>query len=334
MEPKKIMLRNLARFVLNWFNDRDGSPRRFRQPDPQLLGPPPAVSYRRLERVVLTDEVSRTLFDAFAEHRAGSRGDEEIGWVLIGVRLEEEVLVLATLPAGTARSASAVHVRFDSDAQGLASRVLRQGDKRLTMVGVVHTHPGSLRHPSEGDFQGDSQWVGRLRGGEGVFGIGTADFESGLNPSIASQPQPHMQALGELCFSWYALGASDARYRRLPLRLTLGPDLARPLHPAWGIIEQHAVCLDRLYRQLANVSLEAVQMPEGSALALNVKLAEPGHSLRVLLQRRAVQYVVCRRGEYCTVNPGEENVERAVYLILAELAAANLAEQRPLRIAE
>src|SRR5271163_4718889 len=67
-----------------------------------LVAPPEAPaaprSYQRLRRVVLTDEVSRTLFQEYATHRAGARGDEEIGWVLLGVREHDHALVLATLP--------------------------------------------------------------------------------------------------------------------------------------------------------------------------------------------------------------------------------------------
>src|SRR5262249_47036752 len=131
--------------------------------------------YLPLERVVLTDEVNRTLFEGYAAHRKGERGDEETGWVLLGVREASEAVVLATRPAGAGREAGVAHVRFNSSAQALGSRIVRQLDRRLTMLGVVHTHPGSLRHPSDADFQGDSLWVGRLRGAEGVFGIGTAD---------------------------------------------------------------------------------------------------------------------------------------------------------------
>ena len=45
---------------------------------------------RRLESLVLTDEVSRTLFEEYAEHRNGPRGREETGWLLLGHRLERE----------------------------------------------------------------------------------------------------------------------------------------------------------------------------------------------------------------------------------------------------
>src|SRR5439155_16670861 len=91
------------------------------------------------------------------------------------LRLESEAVALATLPAGAGRSAGVAHVQFSSNGQALGSRIVRQADRRLVPLGVVHTHPGTLRHPSDGDYRGDSQWVGKLRGHEGIFGIGTAD---------------------------------------------------------------------------------------------------------------------------------------------------------------
>lgn len=286
---------------------------------------PPAPSaakvLQRLERVVLTDEVSRTLFAEFATHRDTARGEEEIGWVLLGVREAQEALVLATLPAGAQRRAGVAHVHFNSSAQALASRIVRQLDKRLTMVGVVHTHPGSLRHPSGGDFQGDSVWVGRLRGRDGVFGIGTADGEARHGPAVALQPKEHMQLLGELCFNWYALAEGDRQYRKLPVHLTLGPDLAKYLHPVWSVIEKHAVALDRLCRQQANVTFQVVEGKNKPALAVNLVLADPDSGLRLLLERDAIRYYLLRQDDLIEVDPHEQELERAVYLILAELAA-------------
>src|SRR5689334_14251331 len=161
-------------------------------------------TYRPLRRVTLTDEVGRTLFEEYAAHLTGDRGDEETGWLVLGLRQEDEAIVLATLPAGTRREAGVAHVRFSSSAQAVGSRIVRQLDRRLTPLGVVHTHPGSLRHPSDGDYRGDSQWVGQLRGQEGVFGIGTADAKRGNGTVFGVQPKPHVQCLGELCLSWYA----------------------------------------------------------------------------------------------------------------------------------
>jgi proteasome lid subunit RPN8/RPN11 len=260
------------------------------------------------------------MFEEFANHHRSARGDEEIGWVLLGVREENEALVLATLPAGAQRSAGVAHVLFNSEGQALASRIVRQWDKRLTMVGVVHTHPGSLRHPSEGDFQGDSVWVGQLRGGDGIFGIGTADATRINGVPVAQHMEEHRQVLGELCFSWYALGRGDKRYRKLPLAVTLGPDLAKPLHAVWDVIETHADALDCLCRQQAGLTFDMVAGTQGPALAAQLPLAEKGDFLRLVMEHDEVRYFIQHDGMLSSVDPEEGTVDRAVYLILAELA--------------
>lgn len=291
-------------------------------PAPEVLEqtPAPPRQYQRLERVVLTDEVSRTLFEEYAAHRESNRGEEETGWVLLGVREVDQAIVLATLPAGAGRQAGVAHVRFNSSGQVLASRIVRQSDRRLTMLGVLHTHPGSLRHPSDGDYHGDSQWVGQLRGREGVFGIGTADGTPVRGTVIAQQPYDHLWCLGELCLSWYALGDGDRNYRPLPMRLTQGPDYARPLHAIWLTIEHYAEQLDRLCRQQAGVTFAVVDSPEGPALGVDVKLADPGELLRVVLSRKEARYFLLRGDDLLTVDPDEDRVDRGVYLLLAELA--------------
>jgi hypothetical protein len=286
---------------------------------PGQEGLPPARPYEPLERVLLTDEVGRTLFDEFAEHRKGSRGDEETGWVLLGLRQVNEAIVLATLPAGAQRDAGVAHVQFNSNAQAMGSRIVRQIDRRLGILGVVHTHPGSLRHPSDGDYEGDSLWVGKLRGGEGIFGIGTADARPS-NGLIAEHPKPHVQALGDLCFTWYSLRKGDRRYRPLPVELTLGPDLARPLHSIWPIIEAYADQLDRLYCQQAQVTFDVVQNQGGPALSVNVKLAGPAGAIRIVLGSKEVRYYLVRGDEVLAVDVHETQADRGVYLLLAELA--------------
>jgi len=42
--------------------------------------------YLPLERILLTDGVSRTLFEEYAAHRDSARGNEETGWQLLGFR--------------------------------------------------------------------------------------------------------------------------------------------------------------------------------------------------------------------------------------------------------
>jgi hypothetical protein len=316
------MLRALVSTAGRLLSDLNRSLYGDRLPDLDKIDPPPSAprTFRRLERVVLTDEISRTLFEEYEEHRRGNRGEEETGWVLLGLREETEALVLATLPAGAERSAGIAHVRFNSDAQALASRIVRQGDRRLVMLGVVHTHPGSLRHPSDGDYQGDSQWVGRLRGGEGVFGIGTADADPPAGTPVAWQPRPHVQCLGELRLSWYALKQGDRRYRPLPVGLTLGPDLARPLHSVWPTVEAHAESLDRLCRQQNGVQFQVTAGPHGPALLVQIPLAEPGAALQIWMGADEARYHVLRDGEMTEVATKETRVDRGVYLLLAELA--------------
>jgi proteasome lid subunit RPN8/RPN11 len=293
-----------------------------RRPFPSPLGSAPAVTFGTLQRVLLTDGVGRTLFEEYAHHRAEARGDEETGWVLLGRREKNEAVVLATLPAGAERDASVAHVRFNSDAQALASRIVRQADRRLVMLGVVHTHPGSLRHPSAGDLRGDGEWVACLRGSEGIFGIGTADGPD-AETLFAYQPRPHVQCLGDLRFSWYSLRHGEYAYRPLPVELTIGPDLARPLHPLWPTLEAHAERIDRLYRQQARMRFEVMADEWGPGLLLTLPLAG-GDALRVLVREKEVRYYVVQGSELLEVDHHDDLVDRGVYLLLAELAGGLL----------
>jgi hypothetical protein len=280
-----------------------------------------STTYGPLQRVLITDGVGRTLFDEYGRHRGEARGEEETGWVLLGLRDATEAIALATLPAGAEREASVAHIRFNSNAQAVGSRIVRQDDRRLTIIGVVHTHPGSLRHPSDGDLRGDHDWVKNLRGGEGVFGIGTADGSSAGATEFGFQPRPNVHCLNGLRFSWYALGADDSEYRPLQADWTIGPDLARPLHSLWPVLEAHAERIDRLYRQLATLRFEVVQDDWGPALVLTVPLATAGEAVRVVVRRKDVRYYLARGEEVFEVQHRDECVDRGVFLLLAELAA-------------
>jgi hypothetical protein len=281
----------------------------------------PLNSYEPLKRVVLTDGVGRTLFDQYAAHHTGARKDDETGWLLLGIRERQGAIVLATLPAGTDCDASAGHVRFNSAGQALGSRIVRQSDRRLSILGVVHTHPGSLRHPSDADYRGDSIWIMQLRGREGIFGIGTADGRAESGPPVVHQPQPNQQCLGKLQLSWYALGAGQRNYRPLPVGFTLGPDLARPLHPLWSVVDRHARELDRLCGQLSCVFFDVASTQDGPALAVKVPLPDSGGYIKVLLTNADEQFFVVRNGEPLRAELEEVRVDRAVYMLLAELAA-------------
>jgi proteasome lid subunit RPN8/RPN11 len=316
------MMQALVGKANRWLNELQRSWYRSR-PSPSPARPLTSVPllYGPVERVVLTDGVGRTLFEEFADHRAEARGDEETGWVLLGLREAREVVVLATLPAGALRDAGVAHVRFNSNAQALASRIVRQTDRRLNMVGVVHTHPGSLRHPSDGDLRGDGQWVANLRGKEGVFGIGTADGPQTSAELFAYQPRPNVQCLNGLRFSWYSLRQGDRAYRSLPVELTIGPDLARPLHEIWTTLELHAERIERLYRQQSALRFEVVSDEWGPGLLLTLPLAERGDAVQVLIRPKEVRYYVIRSGQLLEVQHHDEWVDRGVYLLLAELAA-------------
>ncbi|HMC65701.1 MAG TPA: Mov34/MPN/PAD-1 family protein [Gemmataceae bacterium] len=315
------MWRALLSAAGRWLNEFGRSlPRRRGTPAPASRGSYSASHYQPLRRVILTDGVGRTLFEEYAAHRGSERGEEETGWVILGLREAAQAVALATLPAGAGRNAGLAHVRFNASGQAIGSRIVRQLDKRLTILGVVHTHPGSLRHPSDADLQGDRGWVGQLRGQEGVFGIGTADGRDEGQALLARQPKPHVQSLGKLCLCWYALRQGDTAYRPLPVELTLGPDLARPLHSIWPTLEAHADRLDRLARQQANVSFDVTNGQAKPALAVSIPLAEPGDAIRVLLEGEEVRYYLMRGGEVLAAHPGEDRVDLGVYLLLAELA--------------
>lgn len=277
----------------------------------------PKVELEPISRLLLTDSVSRTLFFQYAEHRATDRREEETGWVLLGLRLVNEALALAALPAGAGREAGVAHVRFNAEAQALASRILRQQDRRLTILGIVHTHPGSLRHPSGGDYDGDQKWVRLLRGGEGVFAIGTADGPTANHSElVADQPKPSVQTFLGLRFSWFALGAGDARYRPLPVQLVLGPDLAEPLIPLWPLIEGHAEHLDRLCKQLAQVRFD---LPAGEEPALQVSVpARKGTRLAVRLSGDDVRYGRLIREQWQALSEAEARPDLGLLKLLAE----------------
>jgi proteasome lid subunit RPN8/RPN11 len=264
---------------------------------------------------VLTDEVGRRLFDEYAAHRASDRGREETGWMLLGYRVENTATVLATLPAGAQRDAGEEHVRFNAEAQALASRIVRQRDKRLTLLGVVHTHPGTLRHPSRGDLRGDREWIRKLRGCQGVFAIGT--IEEGGPADVAMRPQSHVQTWQGLRFDWYTLADRHASYAPVAVEMTIGPDLAAALRPAWPAIEAHADRIERLVRQQVGLHFELV----GEMLVVVLPLVEPGRSIRIAVEAKQVRfYHETEAGIFQADLPVGTEPDRGAYLLLAELA--------------
>lgn len=319
--------------TIRWTRLIRATARRARDWADALTGPVPvgehstaamlATPLGRLTRVVLTDEVSRTLFGEYAAHRASERGAEETGWVLLGRREPDAAVVLATLPAGAARDAGEAHIRFNGEAQAVGSQIVRQADRRLGILGVVHTHPGRLRHPSRGDFDGDRLWVRNLRGGQGVFGIGTLFPHCPPNGTeVARHPKPHVQTFGGLRFDWYTLAESDKRYRPVPIEVAIGPDLALPLRGIWGAVEEHAARLLRLIGQFKDVRFEVGQGTTGPALRMTIGLGEPGRVVRVLIDGKTVRYAYEAGGVVTHPDlPADTAPDQGVYLLLAETAA-------------
>ncbi len=275
--------------------------------------PPPPAPSTRLTHVVLTDEVADTLLREFAEHRESSRGGEEIGWLLLGHRESDHAIVRATIPAGTFREASITHVAFDSEAQEATSLILRQEDKRLKVLGVVHTHPGELDHPSSGDYRGDSVWVESLPGQEGIFAIGVVDGKPVTE--IASESKVCVQCRGDLRFCWYALAVGDENYRPLRVEQQSGADLALTYRPVQSILEEQAIPLKRLLIQQAQAKCRVVN----DALSVKFRLADD-HFLILMLRDETVEYYVIQGEQTFQVSPDASSIEEGVYLLLAELA--------------
>ena len=213
------------------------------------------------------------------------------------------------MPAGAERDASEGHVRFNTDAQALASFILRQHDKRLREIGVVHTHPGSMRYPSSGDLLGDSRWVGQLRSGEAVFGIGTSDG--------AGEDAEDAHTTGDVCFSWYALRAGESQYRPLPIETQSGADLGLALRHAWHVIETHATPLCVFAGSWPRADRYCRREPADTARRENPLPMRAATSL--LLEAEARYYWECE-GKLNAIEPHEPLLDRAVFLILAELA--------------
>ncbi|WP_232055992.1 Mov34/MPN/PAD-1 family protein [Tuwongella immobilis] len=285
---------------------------------------PKSSELRRLTRVELTFQVVDLLFREYQSHRESRRGNEELGWLLLGERGEDWARVTATLPAGEYREASAVHIRMNADGQVLGHRILSQSVPNLTLLGIAHTHPGSLRVPSGGDYAGDSVWVRRLVGQEGIFAIGTADGKSDPRPDEFPDGDAERPGDADIRWHWYKLAHGDAHYSDLPITIVDGNDAAAHLRPVWPIIERYAVRLDRLARQLSRVRFEIPEIDESSEqtplLKVEVTLPERNSYLWVVMDGQNIQYFWVRDGKILQPNLEEPAPDCGVYRMLAELA--------------
>src|SRR5262245_47136125 len=104
-EKPRTMLQALVNTATQMLGDLNRTVFRDRRSPARLVPQPKSFGsrYLPLRRVVLTDGVARTLFEEYAAHRKEARGEEETGWILLGLREPHEALVLATLPAGGQR---------------------------------------------------------------------------------------------------------------------------------------------------------------------------------------------------------------------------------------
>ena len=277
-----------------------------------------AASLRRLRQVVLSDRLCRTLLEGYQEHLRSGRGHLETAWILLGRRQQEQALALAALPAGARSDAGVAHVRIHGPSHAVFYRILKQFHRDLDLIGIVHTHPGALHHPSSGDYEGDADWVRQLRGQEGIFGIGThieAERTDG-SEDIATQPEAHILCYGDVRFDWYALARGDANYRPLPLQILPGPDWATPLRPHLSTIEQHAERIERLCQQLRHVRFELTS----EAVLVSMRLPDEAGELKVRLTGgERPQYFLARGRDWLPADTDELRIDRAVYNILAAL---------------
>lgn len=159
---------------------------------------------KRLVRVRLSAVVVGSLFATYRAHRESSRSREEMAWLLLGYREPDEAVVTVALPAGDDRSAEATEVQF-GPTTATEALALFAADDRLTVLGIVHTHPEDQNHPSTGDLKVDRRWVFQLLGGDGVFGIGVV--QPGGGPNVLSS--------GSMAIHWYALAVGDRSYRKI-----------------------------------------------------------------------------------------------------------------------
>jgi hypothetical protein len=90
------------------------------------------------------------------------------------------------------------------------------------------------------------------------------------------------------------------------------------LRGVWPTIERHAPAIDALCEQLAKVTFEV--LPAERALLVRFGLANPGDAVRVLLRDGDARFFLDQAGTLVAIDPEETQLDRALFLILAELA--------------
>jgi proteasome lid subunit RPN8/RPN11 len=290
--------------------------------------------------------VLATMFKDFHSHRATDRGNEETGWLLLGRRDGRGATIEAALPPGEFRDAGMAHVNMNSTAQSVAMRLLKRAHSHLDVLGVAHTHPGRMCRPSQGDYQGDSQWVPYLVQKEGIFAIGVWGMEkNNLNslPDKANMEQDDDAEVrgdanrlntihedGRAQFHWYALAAGDQWYRHQALQTVEGDDLAATILGHWPVIEQYAGSIDRLIRMQGHLELNLLPFGNGDAPALLMRqpLPRPGEELQVVLQGREVVFFRMVQGEPEEIEAPAERLDSAFYEVMSRLTRGSRKEQQ------
>jgi len=148
--------------------------------------------------------------------------------------------------------------------------------------------------------------------------------------SPARKEQAHINIAATTClFAGTPLPLVIRNTDRCPWHMVRGSDLARPFNDVWNVLETYALPLNRLYRQLAKIHCKRTEMESEVFLAVAITLPNPNQQLRLLLNEADVRYYWDEGNELIAIDPHETQVDRAVYLILAELAkqsAVNVCE--------
>ena len=93
------------------------------------------------------------------------------------------------------------------------------------------------------------------------------------------------------------------------------------MHPVWSTIEAYAEQLERLFCQHAGATMDVAAGQRGPALSLTLPLVEPERRVCVVMEGNEVRYFLADGNDLSWVRTHETRVDRAVYLLLAELAA-------------
>lgn len=308
---------------------------------PQDQGSAPAIPTGtvRIHKGVLD-----TMFEDFQKHKETDRGEEETGWMLLGRREAGVVIIEAALPPGEFRDAGTAHVNVNSTAISVAMRVLKKSHPRLDVIGMAHTHPGSLDRPSEGDYRGDIVWVRKLPGRQGVFAIGVWEFDEPVNfldddanqgSGDVREPVPPIAPVscfrdGRSRFNWFSLSEGDGWYKACPMEPVAGDDFGQSVRQHWEVLEHFAGSIDRLLQMQPGMRMGLLPVSDGvaPAMVLCQPLARDGEELQVVLQGRDARFFRMSAEEIDELQAPRERLDTAFFEVMAELTRGGRREAR------